>query len=214
MLYQQDIITLTETVPATGETSITKETPQSNQAPYSPSSSVKKKLSKRPRRSFVQFADIKNATVMIENVSVEDFPDLWYTAEDMNNFQLNAQRRAANLVKLDKVSSSLTWTKAVLVDYQILRRVNKTEQVNTAALVLDASFVDENTVGLEAGIEAIGNDLAVRRDYLYQQICNIQFNKSLRASKKAHLIRETSRVCSRTARLLAQHMALAAVAYA
>ena len=199
---------------------------------YSSSSraSSHKKVSHATTDKTVRFANPEdNSTHVIEKISDQDVPYLWYTRQDFDTFRFQAWNQAQALgCKQQQRRQSTTnndhesWSDALRQVFQACCRAGCNETIISSQLRLRPEQVNEETIGLEClAISSIARSLESRRNHLLDQIDRAQYEMFVlrkqgpREATEAvaaveameESIAHTSIVCSRAARLFAQNLA-------
>ena len=149
--------------------------------------------------------------------TIEECADLWYTRQDFRSFRIDARRRAAMIRQLDMAAqqqdddnddtANTTWSSSLLADYDVCRQARSTERLEQSRLLLQSSHCTGKTVGLELhACKQIARDLMNRRRHLLEQIDELQCDTTLKRADRERIIAKTSCICSRSARLFAQHL--------
>ena len=140
-----------------------------------------------------------------ERVTPQEYNDVWYPGGASEYFRHERRVIAAAIQKADP---DQLWSRALLQVYYAFRQFDHAQDV---ADVLGATMLDmdEFTVGLEAQIlPALGQDFVLRRQHLMAQFYDLQHQCHFASDQhREELLRDTSRLSSRAARLFAQYCA-------
>ena len=163
-----------------------------------------KPTEKQPRRS-VCFDEASNEIHTFERVTEEELEDVWYCSKDYEYFRWDRKQLAAALQLAEaSYEEEDSWSQAVLRVYCAFRQYEDPADLQD---ILESTSLemDEYTVGLEKYLlPPIGRDYAVRRQHLVEQFRHLQQCKFNSDEQRENLLRDTSRLASRAARLFAQ----------
>ena len=102
-----------------------------------------------------------------------------------------------------------TWSQGLLQVYCAFRQYETAADVHRALRATPQMSMDEYTIGMEKCVlKPLARDFAVRRQHLCHQLAHLQqCDGFASADARAALLRDTSRLSSRAARLFAQYVA-------
>eukprot|EP00977_Amphora_coffeiformis_P029531 scaffold41328_cov183-Amphora_coffeaeformis.AAC.1 len=159
----------------------------------------------RRRKKQVCIDESSNQSYEFERVRPDERNVVWYPANAYVSFRHERRVIAAAVQKAD---AEQQWSRALLQVYYAFRQFENAQDV-ADVLAATAVDMDEFTVGLEANIlPALGQDFGVRRQHLLHQFYHLQHQCHFSSDQhREELLRDTSRLSSRAARLFAQYRA-------
>ena len=171
-------------------------------------------------KRFVCFFESSNQVHTYERVTKEERGDVWYTAQDYEAFR-RERRQLAGAVQHKEAcqaqncehedTAPSTWSQMMIHLYSVFRQYEDPHELDTALGYVPGLSMDTTTIGLEHLIlPPIAHDYSVRRQHLLEQIRRLQGCMYDSDEARESMLRDTSRLSSRAARLFAQYVATAA----